>query len=203
MELLRNTLVALLSEFADWLEFEGAASVEWLVCGGVAMALQELSNRTTRDVDVLGEWNHALVEVTCLDVFPENVKSSIRRVVDNHAELEGFGEDWVNLGPSRLARQGLPEGYAQRLKSMQFGKTLTLHLLNRTDLIPLKLYAAADRFSCRQEIHFSDLKLLNGSFDELDKALDWVRTLDDFEEKRPEIQSVLERLGHDDLAGYV
>jgi hypothetical protein len=41
------------------------------------------------------------------------------------------------------------------------------------------------------------------TFDELDKALDWVPTLSDFEEKRPEIQAVLERLDYDDLAGYV
>jgi hypothetical protein len=97
----------------------------------------------------------------------------------------------------------LPKGYATRLKSAKFGKTLTLRLLDRTDLIPLKLYAASDRFSRRQEIHFDDLRLLKATFEELDKALDWVRTLPDFEEKRPEIQSVLERLGHDDLAGYL
>jgi len=203
MSLSRNNLVALLNELADWLEFDGVEPVEWLVCGGVAMALQELTARTTRDVDVLGDWNLSLVEVTSIDDFPDNVKSCINRVVENHSELEGFAEDWVNLGPSDLARQGLPNGYAQRLKTIKFGKTLTLHLLDRVDLIPMKLYAAADRFSPRQEIHFDDLKLLNGSFDELDKALDWIRTRNDFEDKRPEIQAVLERLGYDDLAGYV
>ena len=34
----------------------------------------------------------------------------------------------------------------------------------------------------------------------MDKAINWIRTLKDFEEKRPEIQNVLERLGYDDLA---
>ena len=203
MAMSRVIVTALLTELADWLQFEGVESVEFLVCGGVAMALQELNNRTTNDVDVLGEWNSRLVEVTCLKEFPENVKTCIRRVAERHPELEAFGENWVNLGPSHLAEHGLPEGYGTRLKSMKFGKTLTLHLLNRTDLIPLKLYAASDRFSRRQEIHFDDLKMLTATFEELDKALDWVRTLHDFEEKRPEIQSVLERLGRDDLAGYV
>ena len=203
MSMSRDTLFTLLTELADWLEFAGIESVEWLVCGGVAMALQELNQRTTRDVDVLGDWSEGLMEVMCIDAFPENVKSCIGRVVKNHPELEGFADGWVNLGPRNLAKQGLPHGYESRLRSMKFGKTLTLHLLNRTDLIPLKLYAAADRFSPRQTIHFGDLKLLNGTFEELDKALDWVRTLQDFEEKRPEIQAVLERLGYDDLAGYV
>src|SRR5580700_3595673 len=122
MPMSRDTLVVLLSELADWLEFEGVGPVEWLVCGGVAMALQDLNQRTTRDVDVLGEWNDRLVEVTCLDEFPENVKSCIRRVVQNHPELEGFGEGWVNLGPTCIAKHGLPDGYALRLKPMKFGK---------------------------------------------------------------------------------
>jgi hypothetical protein len=88
---------------------------------------------------------------------------------------------------------------------MRFGKAglLTLQLLDRVDLIALKLYAAADRFSSRQEIHFSDLKLLKPTFEELDRSLDWVKTLKDVDEKRPELQHVLERLGFDDLAGYV
>jgi hypothetical protein len=169
------------------------------------MSLQDLHDRTTRDVDVLGSWNRELVEVACIGDFPQKIKDCIRRVAANHPELEGFSEKWINLGPQHLARHGLPRGYQLRLRSMTFGKAglLTLHLLDRQDLIPLKLYAASDRFSNRQEIHFNDLRVLNGSFDEMDKALDWVRTLSDFEEKRPEIQSVLERLGHDDLAGYV
>lgn len=199
----RETLVGLLEELAQWLEFEGAEPVEWVICGGVAMALQGLNQRSTWDVDVLGQWNGDLLEVTCIEGFPEVVNACLRRVANHHPELAAFGERWVNLGPSRLAKHGLPNGYGQRLQTRAFGKTLTLHLLSRQDLIPLKLYAASDRHSERQEIHYQDLKLLNGSFEELDAALDWVRTLPDFEEKRPEIQHVLERLGYDDLAYYV
>ena len=203
MAISHDILPVLLSELAEWLQFEGIEPIEWLVCGGVAMALQNLNTRTTQDVDVLGEWNNSTLTVICLDHFPEKVNSCIRRVIANHPELDGLKDDWINLGPSHLAKVGLPDGFARRIRSMKFGRTLTLHLLNRVDLIPLKLYAASDRFSPRQQIHFADLKLLNGSFDELDKALDWIRTLSDFEEKRPEIQAVLERLGYDDLAGYV
>jgi len=201
----RESVDGLLNELADWLDFEGVGPTDLVVCGGTAMALQHLHDRTTRDVDVLGIWNRELVEVAWIDDFSEKLKGCIRRVVANHPELEGLSDKWVNLGPQYLARHGLPQGYQSRLRSMTFGKAkfLTLHLLDRQDLIPLKLYAAADRFSNRQEIHFDDLRHLNGSFDEMDQALDWVRTLSDFEEKRPEIQSVLERLGYHDLAGYV
>ena len=204
MPLSRNNTESLLDELADRLEFEGADPTELLVCGGTAMSLQSLHNRTTRDVDVLGSWNRELLDVVC-DDFTEIMKTCIQRVAENHPELEGINENWVNLGPQHLARQGLPQGYQHRLRSMTFGKAalLTLHLLDRQDLISLKLYAAADRFSVRQDIHLDDLRRLNGNFDELDRSLEWIRTLKDFEEKRPEIQNVLERLGYDDLAGYV
>ena len=57
MQMTPETLVQLLKELSEWLEFEGVEPVEWVVCGGVALALQNLQLRTTRDVDVLGNWN--------------------------------------------------------------------------------------------------------------------------------------------------
>jgi hypothetical protein len=199
----RDTLIALLNELADWLKFENTGPVEWVVCGGVALALQGLNDRSTKDVDVLGGWEAGAMEVTLLERFPAPILSCIQRVAENHPELSGLRKDWVNLGPRALAKHGLPKGYATRTKALKFGEMLTLRLLDRVDLIALKLHAASARFSHRQEIHFDDLRRLNGSFAELDAALDWVRALSDFEEKRPEIQNVLQRLGHDDLAYYV
>jgi len=38
---------------------------------------------------------------------------------------------------------------------------------------------------------------------ELDWAVEWVRTLRDFEEKRIAVKHVIERLGYEDLAYYV
>jgi hypothetical protein len=196
-------IMELLQELADWLELEESSPVEWVVCGGAAMALQNLNPRATRDVDVLGLWNAALMEIVRVEEFPEKVKSCIRRVADGHPELEGLKENWVNLGPRRLAEFGLPNGFGQRLTTVKFGKTLTLHLLSRDDLLPLKLYAASDEFGPRQEIHFRDVKALKPTFDELDRAVDWMRLLPDFEKTRTELKNVLERLGFDDLAYYV
>src|SRR5881392_4255076 len=97
MQMSPQTLGALLNELAQWLEFENCDSVEWVVCGGVAMALQGINLRTTRDVDILGNWNAAALQIACIDDFPEPVKSCIRRVVDNHPELRGLQAKWVNL----------------------------------------------------------------------------------------------------------
>lgn len=203
MQISRILLNSLLDELAQWLEFEDAEPVEWVVCGGAAMALQNLNPRTTQDVDVLCVWNSARMEIACIDDFPPKVKVCIRRVVENHPELVGLGEKWINLGPSRLARLGLPKGFEQRWTTIKFRERLTLCLLGRVDLLPLKLYAAADELGPRQEVHFQDLRVLRPSFDELDAAVGWVRTLPDFEEKRPAVRAVVERLGYDDLAYYV
>lgn len=201
MQMTRRILESLLTELGDWLEFEDCAPVDWVVCGGVALSLQDLQSRTTRDVDVLGNWGGATI--ACIQDFPDEVKACIRKVVENHPDLQALDMRWINLGPSRLATFGLPEGFERRLTSVSFGKKLTLHLLGRQDLLPLKLYAAADEFGRRQEVHYQDLKALRPTFDELDNAVDWVRTLPDFEEKRMTLKDIVGRLGYDDLAYYI
>jgi len=203
MQMSRDTLAGLLEELAQWLDFDDCEPVEWVVCGGVALVLQGLQSRATRDVDVLGNWNPQTMEIACVEDFPEKVKTCIQRVIENHRELAGLGVRWINLGPSRLVKFGLPQGFEHRLTTVRFGRALTLHLLSRDDLLPLKRYAAADDLGPRQAIHYQDLKVLNPTFDELDKAVDWVRTLPDFEEKRTELKDVVRRLGYEDLAYYI
>ena len=78
-----------------------------------------------------------------------------------------------------------------------------MYLLGRQDLLALKLYAAADDLRWRQEIHVADLTALSPTYEELDQALEWVRSLRDFEVKRLVVKYVIERLGYDDLAYYV
>jgi len=203
MQMSRDMLKGLLDELAQWMEFEDCEPVEWVVCGGVALTLQGLQSRTTRDVDVLGNWNAQSMAITFVDQFPDEVKTCIRKVTDNHPELDGLDEQWINPGPSRLVVFGLPSGFEHRLTRMRFREKLTLQLLSRDDLLPLKLYAAADEFCPRQDVHQQDLKALKPTFDELDKAVEWVRTLPDFEEKRIELKEVVRRLGHENLAYYI
>ena len=114
-----------------------------------------------------------------------------------------MGQNWVNLGPRALVKAGLPEGFADRLEVRRVGKRLTLHLLGRQDLLALKLYAAADDLGRRQEIHLADLKGLEPKYAELEWAVEWLRTLQDFEEKRLVVKDVIERLGYEDLGYYV
>jgi hypothetical protein len=203
MELSRDAILRLLKELDQWMEFQDCQSVDWVVCGGAAMGLQGLGHRPTRDVDVLGFWDTAVLNVVGIETFPDELLACIDRVVANHPELAGMGRNWVNLGPRALVGVGLPKGFADRLYELRVGKKLTLHLLGRQDLVALKLYAAADDQGPRQDIHFADLRGLAPKFDELDRALDWLRTLRDFEEKRIAVKHGIERLGHEDLAYYV
>jgi len=193
----------LLEELSGWLDFEDCEPIELVVCGGTAMALQNLTNRTTRDVDVLGKRDKKTMKIEYIETFPEEIKGCIRRVVENHPELDGLAENWINLGPRNLLKQGLPEGYDNRLVTVRLGQKLTLHLLSRPDLLALKLYAAADDLKDRQEIHEQDIDRLNPSYDEIDTAVNWIKTLPNFEEKRLTLKHVVERLGYDDLAYYI
>jgi len=144
-----------------------------------------------------------MLRVSTIDSFPPNVAACIRHVAENHPELAGLGTNWINLGPSRLAQDGLPEGFADRLEELRIGNKLTLQLLGRQDLLALKLYAAADDTGRRQEIHYGDLERLAPTFDELDFAVEWIRTRRDFDAKSIGVKDVLRRLDHDDLAYYV
>ncbi len=203
MEMSRDAILRLLQELDQWMELEDCPPADWVVCGGTALGLQELQDRPTRDVDVLGRWDETLLNVARIDQFPENLRACINRVAANHPELAGMGQNWVNLGPGALTHAGLPNGFADRLREFRIGKRLTLHLLGRQDLLALKLYAAADDRGHRQEIHFADLKGLAPTEGELETALEWVRTLRDFEEKRHVVKYVIERLGYGELAYYV
>lgn len=203
MEMTRNAILQLLQELDQWMELEDCQPVEWVICGGAALGLQKLQDRPTRDVDVLGCWDEAVLSVSGIERFPDEMAACIQRVADNHPELAGMGQNWINLGPRALVQAGLPDGFASRLHMLQIGNKLKLHLLGRQDLLALKLYAAADDRGLRQEIHFADLKGLVPTFGELDWAVDWLRTLRDFEEKRLVVKHVIERLGYEDLAYYV
>lgn len=203
MQLSPQLMLSLLRELADWLVFEGCDPVEWVVCGGTALSLQNLAVRTTRDVDVVGEWNPAEMQVIAVEHFPEKVRLCISKVAAKHPELEGMKGDWVNLGPGRLAKWGLPKGYEQRLTTANVGDRLTLKLLSRVDLLALKLFAASDDRGARHQIHMDDLKVLRPTFEELDTAINWVLSLPGADERRVQLHAIVEELGYGELSIYI
>jgi len=68
-----------LEELNDALALERADPVEWVVCGGTALALHGLIRRTTRDVDVLGERQDThIADLHELEPTAQEIESSIR-----------------------------------------------------------------------------------------------------------------------------
>jgi hypothetical protein len=188
---------------SESLTFNEAGDVHWIVCGGVALALQGLSSRPTSDVDVLASWEPAERRIRLIKDFDPVVTRCIEQVQNASPELQTIDKKWVNLGPSHLAELGLPAGFEGRLKRVQIRDNLHLYLLDRADLVCLKLYAASDRHARRQSIHFQDLIVLAPSGDEVEKAIEWLRMLPGFEERREEIKFALEETGHEDATYYL
>lgn len=199
-----TNLPELLRELNDALAIEDAPQVEWIVCGGTALALQNLTARTTRDIDVLAQWDATMLEVVVIGTFSPAVRRAIDRVAAAHEELGATLPAWVNLGPQQIVSRGLPEGFASRLVRICIGDRLTLHLLGRLDLIALKLYAASDDLGSRQAIHLADLIDLKPSAHDLEFAIAWVDRMPDPQHRlRPALKRIVEDLGHDDLAYYL
>ncbi len=190
----------LLAELGEWLEWEQCESVDWIICGGTALALLGLTNRPTKDVDVLGHWDEDNARIVKPYEIPDGVQKCIRKVAERNGDLTA---KWINTGPGRLCVFGLPDDLHHRLKTETFGAKLTVRILGREDLIALKLYAASDDRGPRKEIHEADLKLLDPTESELERAITWAKTMPDINDKILCMKDVVQELGYDGLAYYI
>jgi hypothetical protein len=199
-----STVQPILRELDAALALEGAVPVEWIICGGTALAIRGLARRTTRDVDVIAAWSPQSLEIVPLERFARPVERAIDRVAAAHPELQSGGLRWVNLGASGLLRFGLPPGCLERLARWPIGECLTLQVPDRLDLIAMKLLAASDPSHRRQAVHRSDLRAIAPEEEELRFAIDWVLGVPDpNHQTRAELREFLEELGRADLAYYI
>lgn len=184
MNLLGNLLVA-----------RKRSPIHLVVCGGSALIALNLVTRTTKDVDVLA----TLVagELRCARPLPDWLREDANAV---RSELN-LPADWLNDGPAdeNLFRLGLPVGVAGRLVQREFGPALTVSFISRYDQIHFKLYAAADQGGR----HFTDLKKLSPTEDEMLAAARWTFTQDVSEGFRLVVGEVLLALGYGNLIGQL
>lgn len=196
-----DTAPVVLAELERALEIESSEPVRWLVCGGVALALQGLMSRSTHDLDVVASVVESSLSVVPLTGFSEAVLRAIDRVSNDRPELGTHSTRWVNLGASGLLRLGLPRGLEQRWRVHVVGPRLTLLLPGRADLVALKLFAAVDPVPRRQPIHKADLEAMSPTRLELESSIDWLLTIPDPNDQlRAELRELLLELGHEDLA---
>ncbi len=145
-----------LEEFDVHLQDAGLR-LEATVIGGAALVLLGLTDRQTRDVDILQPELSTEVSETAR-VFAGRLRG---RGID-------LADDWLNNGPLQLA-EVLPAGWRIRLQSAFVGEALILTTLGRADLLKSKLFALCDRGT-----DLGDCLALTPSTHELDSALPWL-----------------------------
>lgn len=171
------------SEIERYLEFlsnayagYGGEHIEVVVCGGAALNLMHLKERVTKDVDVL---------------YPDPLPKEFRDAAVDTARYFGLNENWVDERPVDLYRMGLPEGFFERCKRIQYHPKVTYLITSRFDQIHFKLYAAVDR----GDYHLVDLKDLNPELEELVRAAKWCCTHDVSEVFKEILLDFLEKQG--------
>ncbi len=165
--------------------------IHLVVCGGSALIALNLVTRTTKDVDVLATLDDG--QLRCARPLPDWLREDANAV---RTELS-LPDNWLNDGPAdeNLFRLGLPSGVAERLVQREFGPVLKVSFISRYDQIHFKLYAAADQGGR----HFTDLKKLSPTADELLAAMRWTFTQDVSEGFRQVVGEVLQALGYGNL----
>lgn len=158
-----------------------------LVCiGGASLLLLGLSDRSTRDLDVLSLFEKgSLVEMS-------ELPSPLEEAARDAGDAFGLERGWLNLGPRSLLDFGLPEGFEARLESRDYGG-IVLHMPPRQDQIYLKFYAACDHGPDSK--HIQDLRRLRATAEELIGAARWAFTHDPSPGFRGEAIGLLRHLG--------
>jgi hypothetical protein len=183
-----------LSLLGEFLAARGSAPVWLVVGGGSALLVQHLSTRPTKDVDVMAlrEWEGNVISAYPL---PSALKEAAATVA---AELR-LGADWLNSAASLhgLDFSQLPHRFWRDLDTRDYGDHLKISFIGREGLIMLKFAAALGRDQRRD---IEDLRSLQPTRLETEESLRWVlRHLHD-RENHPKIPTLLQEIGHADLA---
>lgn len=151
------------------------------ICGGAALAVLGLVDRTTRDIDLAG---------------PTKLPPEFDRSVAIVARELCLPPDWINQGPVELSKMGLPDGFDQRATARAYGPRIVARFASRIDQIYFKVYAAADRGG----YHVDDLMALAPATDEIVDAARWCMTHDVSPAFAEVLDSMCKQLGFADAA---
>lgn len=147
---------------------------ELVAVGGSGLLLLGLTIRPTQDLDIV-----AMVE-NGRYVKPTPLPAPLVEVIGQVAGVMGLSPSWINAGPAALLDFGLPEGFADRVETRDYGP-ITLRIASRGDQVALEVYAATD--AGPDSKHFLDLRKLAPTEEELLGGGRWA-------------------LGHDPSAGF-
>jgi hypothetical protein len=191
----KETLERALTLLAEKLEFDGAAPVSLVVCGGSSLIALGLVNRTTKDVDVL-----ALMDEEGRLLSSDPLPEAVSRAAGDIAGQLDLDPKWLNGGPTDLLKWGLPEGFLARLTERKYGNALRIWYVGRLDQIHFKVFAATDAGPGR---HVNDLLTLAPTNEELLAGARWTLTQDGSEGFVMILKEMLRELGHEDIANQL
>lgn len=158
-------------------------SLDAVAVGGAALNLFGIITRPTTDCDILHP-----------ELPQQIVESAAAFAAEVRAGGEVLADDWLNNGPSSLARH-LPEGWSARVQPLFAGKALRLTALGREDFLRAKLWALLDR-----GLDLADCVALAPTAAELAHLQPWLEEQDanpDWPEHvRATLADLGQRLGH-------
>lgn len=157
--MLKEAILKYLTSLAITYEDLGGSLLDVSICGGAALNILNLVQRTTQDVDL---------------VFPETLPPLFTEASQITAKYFNLKPDWINQGPIELLKMGLPDGYFERCHHFHLGGNITWLLTDRFDQIHFKLYASLDRGG----YHIQDLLALHPTEEEIFQAIRWCFTHD-------------------------
>lgn len=149
-----------------------------VIVGGAALNLLGLIHRPTEDVDVLAfgtrEPDTGMQIVPPPSPLPDVLTKAIQQIADDFQ----LADDWLNANVAGHWRTGLRPGWTTRVRWVEL-PGISLGLVHRSDLIFLKLYAAADHAQLDltryvPSKHDLDLIALAPSEEEFEAARIWV-----------------------------
>lgn len=172
----------IIEAFDAWLAARGL-ELDAIVVGGAALALLGVTERQTRDVDILHP-----------ELSPEVSAAARQFAAQLRAGDVDLADDWLNNGPVALAGL-LPPGWEGRTRESFEGTALRLRVLGREDLLKTKLFALCDRGT-----DLADCLALQPDAEELAEAEPWLAGPDAHpgwpDHVRASLADLGRRLGH-------
>jgi hypothetical protein len=182
----------MLSALGTVLEEQDMVPVDIVVCGAMALLLQGIIDRPTRDIDGLGL---VVEEEGSLVLRKPLMSHEFNAAVERVGSLFNEGKHWFSTAAIILHDDTeLPADIVERAQVRRYGKRLTVRLCSRRHMVCLKIWAAIHR----GEPDIGDLIAMQVSAEEARVAAEWC-----IEQDRgalPEILAILEEVGHGELA---
>ena len=194
-----SDIEAALLRLGKKLAYDYAEPISLVVCGGSALNVLNIANRTTTDVDVLAivEEKDGRILLRHDKPLPESLCTLVAEV-GRDLRLE---EGWLNMGPkSVLDVWGIPEGMTDRWERREYGPSLTVYFVGRHDQVHFKVLAAADPSADPK--HLEDLtERIRPTEEEVRAAVSWLLARDHTTPWiRSRVRQVVKALGYENIA---